>query len=342
MKKNILIIGQGLAGTVLCHTLKKAGHQVDVMDTGFPTAASKVAAGLINPVTGRRIVKSNMVDTLLPFAKAVYSELETLLGIKIWHEQNILWLHETEKEHNEWVARCGAEDTKHYLSYPADKEPDIRYLQNLYDVGEVRGGAQVDLPLLIASYRQYLIDNECFIDNKKNINAFDLVEKAYDKIIFCRGHWDSTHHLFNELPWVLAKGEALEVSLPNHEITKVIKGKTNLIPLANGNYWVGSNYEWRATSDKTTAGIKKEFLIHLKHHLALDVEVVAHRAAIRPTNTHRYPFIGFHPQQSNIGIFNGLGTKGASLAPYWAAHFEDHITNKTPLSEHVDLKKWIK
>ena len=342
MIKNILIVGQGLAGTILCHTLKKAGYQVDVMEADYPNVASKVAAGLINPITGRRFVKSNMIDTLIPFAKTVYQELETLLGVKLWHERNILWLHETEKEHNEWIARCGATDVEHYITYPAEKMPDSASLKNVYDCGEVRHAAQVDLSLLVSSYRQYLIDNQCFIQNKKQIDAFNLVEKTYDKIIFCRGRWDAEHPLFEELPWVLAKGEVLEIAIKNHNISKIIKGKTNLIPLANGNFWVGSNYEWRAKNDKPTAGMKKEFRIHLEHHLDSDYEIISHKAAIRPTNTHRYPFIGFHPYETKMGIFNGLGTKGASLAPYWAAHFEAHISQKVPLDANVDLKKWLK
>jgi glycine/D-amino acid oxidase-like deaminating enzyme len=42
-----------------------------------------------------------------------------------------------------------------------------------------------------------------------------------------------------------------------------------------------------------------------------------------------------HPQHKNLGIFNGLGSKGISLAPYWANHLVEHILEKKPLDSEV-------
>src|SRR5215204_1571960 len=62
-----LIIGQGISGTWLSYYLQKANKSFVVIDNDQPNSASRVAAGIINPVTGRRIVKTWMIDELLSF-----------------------------------------------------------------------------------------------------------------------------------------------------------------------------------------------------------------------------------------------------------------------------------
>ncbi|MCW3126932.1 MAG: dependent oxidoreductase, partial [Bacteroidetes bacterium] len=86
---------------------------------------------------------------------------------------------------------------------------------------------------------------------------------------------------------------------------------------------------------------KNEIIESLYKTLHVPFEVVYHGAGVRPSTKYRRPFIGFHPDQAHIGIFNGMGTKGMSLAPYWAEHFAEHIVNGSALSEEVDIKSSI-
>ena len=48
---DILILGQGLAGTSLAINAISEGKTVMVIDNGHQSAASMVAAGLVTPVT---------------------------------------------------------------------------------------------------------------------------------------------------------------------------------------------------------------------------------------------------------------------------------------------------
>ena len=63
---DFLIIGQGLAGTVLAWNLIQRGRSVIVLDREDESTSSKVAAGLINPITGRYLTKSWRADETLP------------------------------------------------------------------------------------------------------------------------------------------------------------------------------------------------------------------------------------------------------------------------------------
>ena len=76
----VLLIGAGICGTFLSLELERAGIPHLVIDEQRPFTASRAAAGLINPVTGRRIVTTWMFDQLLPFAVDAYARLAELLG----------------------------------------------------------------------------------------------------------------------------------------------------------------------------------------------------------------------------------------------------------------------
>ena len=56
MPGKILIVGAGLAGTLTAWELKKRGVDVTLCDNNS-SSASKVAAGLFNPVSFKRVVE---------------------------------------------------------------------------------------------------------------------------------------------------------------------------------------------------------------------------------------------------------------------------------------------
>ena len=73
---DFIIVGQGLAGTLLAHDLLEKGHSVYIIDKPLIASASKVAAGLINPVGMKRCIPSWQADVFLPFAFKRYQSLE--------------------------------------------------------------------------------------------------------------------------------------------------------------------------------------------------------------------------------------------------------------------------
>ncbi|MBK6730532.1 MAG: FAD-binding oxidoreductase [Bacteroidetes bacterium] len=54
---------------------------------------------------------------------------------------------------------------------------------------------------------------------------------------------------------------------------------------------------------------------------------------------NRTPVIGRHPEHNNVFLLNGLGTKGFSLAPYYAPLLIAHILNDGVLPMNVLPKK---
>jgi glycine/D-amino acid oxidase-like deaminating enzyme len=64
-----------------------------------------------------------------------------------------------------------------------------------------------------------------------------------------------------------------------------------------------------------------------------------HEAGVRPATADRRPLLGLHPAFPCMGIFNGLGTKGVSIAPYFAAHFADLLLENKQLDQEVSISR---
>ena len=332
-----IIVGQGLAGTLLAWELLQNGCEVLVYDEGHTEAASSVAAGLINPITGRRMVKSEMIDILMPIAQETYLNLEKFLGVKLWYSRHLLWTLSTIKEENDWALRSSAEGVRDYIEQNPVTDDIQHFFKKDLNFGEIKNAAQVDLPTLIAAFRRFLKQKNILIEEKYTSQNVDN-----QIVIYCEGEKARYNSLWSWLPFVAAKGEALHLKFDKNFTEKIIKNNVSVIPLSDGTYWVGSNYEWNPKDSEPSIPVRENFLQELHQFLVADYQIVAHRAAIRPTTKDRRPILGFHPENSNLAIFNGLGTKGTSLAPYWAKHFVQVLLGKGKLSEVVDIQRFIK
>jgi glycine/D-amino acid oxidase-like deaminating enzyme len=83
MDVDYLVIGQGISGSLLSRNLLMAGKSVMVIDEANAASASRVAGGIVNPVTGKRLVRSWMIEKLLPFALDTYRAIEKELNVTI-------------------------------------------------------------------------------------------------------------------------------------------------------------------------------------------------------------------------------------------------------------------
>ncbi len=113
-----------------------------------------------------------------------------------------------------------------------------------------------------------------------------------------------------------------------------------MVPWKDNLFWVGSTYEWKYEDLNPTPSFLDKTTQQLQNWLKLPFEIVNHIASERPANVERRPFVGFHPIQKNIGVFNGTGTKGCSLAPYFAYQLTQHIMNGEPIHPLADVQRF--
>ncbi|MEM6697921.1 MAG: FAD-binding oxidoreductase [Bacteroidota bacterium] len=349
MKEKIdyIIVGQGIAGTLLHYFLQKEGKKVVVIDNNHQTSASKVAAGIINPVTGRRYVKSWLIEQLLPIAAETYQTIEQQLNSSFYHPTPVVRTLSNRNEELFWEDRLLNEYYEAYVKEEANLGNYAAFVSQDYAYAEVKQSAQVQLGKLVESYRKYLEGIDEMLSETFEFEGIRFKEEGVyykhlvaKKIIFCEGDYAKQNPFFNYLPFGGAKGEALIVKIPNTNFQRILKQRIFIVPLQDDLYWIGATTDKKYQNDVPTE-VGKEYLVaQLKIVLNLPFEIVAHKAAIRPTVKDRRPFLGLHPQYPQLAIFNGLGTKGTSLAPYFAQHLTSFLIEKTPLMKEVDIARY--
>lgn len=337
-----LLLGQGLAGTLLGYRLERAGHAVDYVDAPDQTASSQIAAGIINPITGRRFVKSWRIDQLIPEAKLLYTTLENELGLKLWHEMPLIRTLYNRGDLNDWQARSADPG---YATYMEDL-PDTGKVDTLtapvFAYAGVRHAARVDVPLLVANYRQRLLAEGRLVQL-----AFDyatipgLLDGVYDHVVSCEGWRARYNPYFNYLPHGGNKGEVLIVKTKAPLLDRMFKHRVFLVPLADDTYWIGATSDNTFTDDSPTPSNR----IFLADRLAevligTEYEIINHQAAVRPTVRDRRMLLGNHPELDRLHIFNGLGTKGTSLAPLGSKWLVEFLLEGKALPAEVDIRRF--
>lgn len=343
-----IIVGQGVAGTLLAYFLLADNQRVMVVDRPMAGATSRIAAGLINPVTGRRMAKSWRFEELFSFAKKTYNKLEEELKISIWSDWRILRALPTVFEVNEWSRRGVWPEHAPYFADEADLGKWKGKIKPSLGWGELKGAAKVDMASLIYFFRKKLTDSQLLREELFDFSKIELTENGVEygglkarKIIFCEGAKGAENPFFAYLPFVPTKGELLLIKIKGEAFTKILKNHIFIIPVKDDLYWVGSTSRFEYEGPHPT-GAKKEYLKNeLERVLEGPFEIVEHHAGIRPTVYDKRPFLGVHPQHSQLAIFSGMGTKGALLAPYFASQMTDFLTGKIELEEEVDIVRFI-
>ena len=100
-----LVIGQGLAGTLVSWELMQRGENIAVIDEGLPVTSSKIAAGMFNPINTKRFTVSVNAEANIEAALDVYGSMEKELGIQLIHRQNIYNVFGNTKEGNDYTLK---------------------------------------------------------------------------------------------------------------------------------------------------------------------------------------------------------------------------------------------
>ncbi|MDZ7877574.1 MAG: FAD-binding oxidoreductase [Saprospiraceae bacterium] len=362
-----IIVGQGISGSILAYLLRKNGQKVLVFDENREgvLTSSKIAAGVINPITGRRFVKSWRIDALLPAAKSFYQELEKELSVLIWHDRPILrTLRDVEEENNfllrrtytDYAPYCGDTTTTPQTSDAVFAPLTHPFFNKFYAFAETKNSAQVNMPLLMSRLRTYFTEKQMLINEEFSFGDLQIEENQVrykdwtaKKIIFAEGAAGAVNPYFSWLPFNLDKGELLLVRIPDLNLSTIFKNKISIVPLHDievdmpnqtSLYWVGATNAWNFADDLPTEANKELIISELREILNCPFEVIAHQAAVRPTVRDRRPLIGWHQKFSVLGIFNGFGTKGASLIPFFAEQFVENLLVNKPLDTDVSINRF--
>ena len=348
MNVDVLVIGQGISGTCLSYYLSRSNITFIVIDDARSNAPSRVAAGIINPVTGRRIVRTWMIEELLPFIRDFYTKVGNELNIKAISEKKIIDFFPSPQMKLAFEERLNEGES--YLQKPTDEKSFRGSFNYDFGYGSVSPAYTVHLENVLPAWRAQLIQQQKLLEEEFEISQ--LIVKAdtvqykditAQKIIFCNGVQAYQTIFFNKLPFAPNKGEMLIVKIPGLSTDFLYKKGMTLAPLASQDtFWLGSNYRWEYKDEEPSKEFYKQAEQLLQSWLKIPFKILEHKTSLRPATIERRPFVGFHPKHPSIGILNGMGTKGCSLAPFFAKQLVEHISNHQPILPEADISRFKK
>lgn len=343
---DFLIIGQGLAGSLLAWELIQRGCKVVIVDNGLENA-SQVAAGLINPITGMRLVKSTDVDTLLPTAKHCYLQLADFFQQAFFIEKPMLRIFHSDSELNNANKRLTNPD---YQAYLGDTQPpglDIKNLATPFGFLEQKQTGYLLTRPLLSSLKAFFITQDSYrqadfdcrdVQLQSTLRWRDIYPK---QIIFCDGYKTTQNPWFSWLPFQPVKGEILTLQHQTELPDKILNYGNWLIPLNADQIRIGATFDRKNMDTQATEQGKQNLLNALCQvsSALTHSTLINHQANIRPCTLDRQPFIGLHPRHKQLAIFNGFGAKGSLQIPWHSQNFAKALLSGTPLPHSCNIQR---
>lgn len=345
-KFDVIIVGQGLAGTTLALHLMAAGQRVLVLDAGKSVTASKIAAGLMTPITGQRLTLSWRVDEFLPYARAFYARIEQETGQAFCHDRMAVRLFSKQAERAVFERR---QDDPQFRAHLADAAVDAVLPDHMADTGG--GGfsmnaAQLDVAAFLAAARGLLTVEEAAVDWEQDVafgaDSVTVLGHSARYLVSCEGFAAAANPYFGFVPFNAAKGDILTLRfkspVPACSLHRGIWLAPTQDPLV---FRLGASYDWAQLDQVPDAAAGAVLEEKLKAFFHVPYEIINHEAAVRPIVRESKALIGFHPTHAQLGFFNALGSKGSLHGPWFARVFCDCLVTGTPVPAEFDVQQYV-
>lgn len=344
-KVDHIIVGQGLAGSCLAIQLINRGKKVIVFDEPGKNRASIVAAGLFNPVTGKRMSKSWKAEEIFPYLFRFYSDAEKLLGQEFLRPRFIYRPFVSIEEQNEWMGHSEDGVIKNFIeriftstAFSQVKDPLGGIL--------IKQSGYLEVNSFLRGVRDLLKKTDLFYETYFNaadiqVESGRILYKQYESstVIFCEGFGSLQNLFFSWVPVRPLKGETLSISI-DLKADVIFNRGVYLVPGAGNLFTVGATHIPNDSSAGVSEKAKTELEEKLNALMKIPFQVDHQNWGIRPTTPDRRPILGAHPLYKNVVIFNGLGTKGVSLAPYFSAQLAEWLEGKGEIHNEVNIERF--
>lgn len=338
INSDIIIVGGGLAGMLTAFFLLQhdSSIKLTLIDNGFYSAAWRIAAGIINPVAGKRIVKTANIELLLSSLHHSNSLLNQYTGKNYFYPMPIVRIFRDDSEQLSWNKKIQREDYLGWLSpYTSTSFP----IYTPHGAGIIHCGGRLDIIGFVNDITAWLsmhctILHDTFFPDTSLFSSNQL-------IIMCYG-WEMMYNpLWSWLPFAPFKGEVLTIEMPcDFSQSPILNNGTYFLPLKNGTARIGATIEHDTLTYTPTEQARQELLTDFTAMTGIIPHVLAHHAGIRPGIEDRYPVIGKHPVHSNTMIVNGLGGRGALYAPYCAHAITDLLLHNAPIPHEYSVERY--
>lgn len=334
---NYLIVGQGIAGSVLAWTLLKAGHRVLVVDHDHHQSSSMVSAGIRNPITGQRLAVTPQFDLFADHADKVYSQISAELGINFFVAKPVIRVLRSHDELNRARHLTTLPGAQPYI---AGLHPPGHYgnaINDYYGTLTISCGGYFQTQVLLTALRKYFMARTMLVAEHFSYDELKLSDEhiqwrgdTFDAVIFCEGFKAKQNPWFKDLPYNFAKGELIRVTFEPSSLPDAILCQQQwCLPAEDGTYLAGATYDRLNIDTIPTEEGQLTILKGLSDFIPAKARVIETYAAVRPVMLNQKPVTAMHPSIPRLGIFNGFASKGFLWAPYYAEMFAGQLTQLT-------------
>ena len=351
--KNYTIIGQGLAGSILAYYLLKEGQNVQIFDNPDIPSSSKVAAGIYNPVTGKRLVKTWLADEIFPFLENFYPQLEKELNAKFFFPMPLFHPFPDIATQKFFKSDHIPDDFFDYCSLEFENIHRKEIVNSTLGGITMKHAGWVDLKVMLGAFREYFIEKKLIVEAPPapRWGAFEsdfispsggwgATQGAGGAVIFCEGYNGKFNPYFSYLPFNPVKGEIVDIEIQSLDLQEIINQGVFVIPLGDNKFRLGATYKWDVLDFVSTEEGATLLTEKYQKLMKPQMRILSQQAGVRPATKDRRPFLGMHPENKNIGIFNGFGSKGVSLAPFFGKQFVDFLVYQKELHSEVNINRF--
>lgn len=342
-----IIVGLGIAGISICEQLENNNKSYIVFDSGLDTA-TKVAGGVYNPLVLKRFSMAWRGKEFLNYAIFFYKKLSEKLGVELLIEMPIFRIFNSVEEQNDWTVASDKLELGHYMVSEIVKNNNNAIIAP-FGLGEVSGSGMVDTEVMLSSYKEYLQKvDKIYMENfdyqilQENVDTILYKHIKAKKIIFAEGANVVNNPFFPKEYLIPNKGEYSIINAPELQMDVILKGHVFVIPLGEDCYKVGATYSPDNFSKGCTEEAKNEIIKSLKKMISCPFEIVGQVTGIRPTTKDLKPLLGNFKESDKKIFFNGLGTRGITMAPMLSEDLYDYLEKGDNLSEEIDIRRMVK
>ncbi len=341
-QSTVLIVGQGLAGTAVAWRLWERGIPFLIVDPNEAQTCSKVAAGLVTPITGKRLNLSWRIAELLPDALLFYRRIEKVLGSRFYHQVPSVKLFKDAREAEIWETRRIDPELSRWINHGASPAVvDTKVFKHALGGFQQRHSGWLDTPAYLEASRAFFAAQGCWqqgIVNEEELTVSSeevtWAGQSFSHAIFCKGWQQQGGPFFPWLRFFSARGLILTIKADLTE-ERILNHRCWLQPRGNGEWRVGSTYDFDFASPLEPWIEKLQNI--LADFVQVPYSVTNIQWGIRPVVHGQQITLGSHPAHPRIALLSGLGSKGVLRAPSFANMLLDHLFKAKPLSEEVDV-----
>lgn len=302
---------------------------------------------MFNPITGTKMLKTWLADELFPSLHTYYREVEALTRRRFFFPMPVYRAFPGIAEQNEWMARSSDPVYDHYVSSVSTGPAFGEKVNDVYGGVTLKQSGYLDTRTYLDAVRDYLVVRDSYLAEDFDAPRLQIESEAIrygdiraGKIVFCQGIANQYNPWFGALPIRALKGESLTIQCWWEKDVILNRGVYMVPGTGPGEWRVGATFDRNDGERNVTLRARQELCRKLEDLLRIPYTVTGQQWGFRPTTPDRRPILGAHPEHRSLIVFNGLGTKGVSLAPYFSDVLVRWMEREGTIHKEADVSRF--